>query len=165
MKEFGECEYDSFVYFNFDEEEELKSIFEKNKNPHRIVEILSLISGKKIVPEDTLIVLDEIQECPEALNSLKYFREDVGEYHIVTAGSLPGTLLATPKSYPVGQVNLLDIFLMTFDKYLAATDISLCSYLTKICLGERICLLRVLIKKEKNFILLSPFALFLRFYV
>lgn len=128
MKEFGECEYDSFVYFNFDEEEELKSIFEKNKNPYRIVELLSLISGKKIVPEDTLIILDEIQECPEALNSLKYFREDAGEYHIVTAGSLLGTLLAAPKSYPVGQVNLLDIFPMTFDEYLAATDISLCSY-------------------------------------
>ena len=78
MKEFGKSEYGSFVYFNFDEEEELKSIFEKNKNPHRIVELLSLISGKKIVPGDTLIILDEIQECPEALNSLKYFRENAG---------------------------------------------------------------------------------------
>ena len=122
MKEFGKCEYDSFVYFNFDEEEELKSIFEKNKNPHRIVELLSLIAGKKIVPEDTLIILDEIQECPEALNSLKYFKENAVEYHIVTAGSLPGTLLATPKSYPVGQVNLLDIFPMTFEEYLAAAS-------------------------------------------
>lgn len=128
MKEFGKSEYDSFVYFNFDEEEELKSVFEKNKNPHRIVELLSLISGKKIVPGDTLIILDEIQECPEALNSLKYFRENAGEYHIVTAGSLLGTLLATPKSYPVGQVNLLDIFPMTFEEYLAATDSSLYSY-------------------------------------
>ena len=119
MKEFGKSEYDSFVYFNFDEEEELKSVFEKNKNPNRIVELLSLISGKKIVPGDTLIILDEIQECPEALNSLKYFKENAGEYHIVTAGSLLGTLLATPKSYPVGQVNLLDIFPMTFEEYLA----------------------------------------------
>lgn len=128
MKEFGKCEYDSFVYFNFDEEEELKSIFKRNKNPHRIVELLSLIAGKKILPGNTLIIFDEIQECPEALNSLKYFRENAGEYHIITAGSLLGTLLATPKFYPVGQVNLLDIFPMTFDEYLAATDNALYSY-------------------------------------
>lgn len=128
MKEFGKCEYDNFIYFNFDEEEELKSIFEKNKSPQRIVELLSLISGKKIVPGDTLIIFDEIQECPEALNSLKYFKENAGEYHIIAAGSLLGTLLATPKSYPVGQVNLLDIFPMTFDEYLSATDSILYSY-------------------------------------
>ncbi len=128
MKEFGKCEYDNFIYFNFDEEEELKSIFEKNKSPQRIVELLSLMSGKQIVPGDTLIIFDEIQECPEALNSLKYFKENAGEYHIIAAGSLLGTLLATPKSYPVGQVNLLDIFPMTFDEYLSATDSILYSY-------------------------------------
>lgn len=121
MKEFGRTCYDDFIYFNFDEEEELKSIFERNKNPHRIIELLSMISGKKISPEKTLIIFDEIQECPEALNSLKYFREKANEYHVITAGSLLGTLLATPKSYPVGQVNLIDIYPMTFDEYLAAT--------------------------------------------
>lgn len=133
MKEFGKCEYDSFVYFNFDEEEELKSIFEKNKNANRIVELLSLIAGKKIVPGDTLIILDEIQECPDALNSLKYFNENAKEYHVITAGSLLGTLLSAPKSYPVGQVNLLDIFPMTFEEYLAATDNTLFSYYKDIC--------------------------------
>lgn len=138
MKEFGKCEYDSFVYFNFDEEEELKSIFKKNKNPHRIVELLSLIAGKKIIPGNTLIIFDEIQECPEALNSLKYFRENAGEYHIITAGSLLGTLLAAPKSYPVGQVNLLDIFPMTFDEYLAATDNALYSYYDSILKDQTI---------------------------
>lgn len=138
MKEFGKCEYDSFVYFNFDEEEELKSIFKKNKNPHRIIELLSLIAGKKIIPGNTLIIFDEIQECPEALNSLKYFRENAGEYHIITAGSLLGTLLAAPKSYPVGQVNLLDIFPMTFDEYLAATDNALYSYYDSILKDQTI---------------------------
>ena len=71
MKEFGKSYYDSYVYFNFDEEEELKSIFEINKNPHRIIELLSMISGEKILPEKTLVIFDEIQECPEALNTLR----------------------------------------------------------------------------------------------
>ena len=113
MKEFGENYYDSFVYFNFDEEEELKSIFKANKNPHRIIELLSMICSEKINPEKTLIIFDEIQECPEALNTLKYFKEKANEYHVIAAGSLLGTLLAKPKSYPVGMVNLLDIYPLT----------------------------------------------------
>lgn len=128
MKEFGQNYYDSFVYFNFDEEDELKSIFTSNKNPHRIVELLSLIAGKKILPGETLIIFDEIQECPEALNTLKYFNEKANEYHVIAAGSLLGTLLAQPKSYPVGMVNLLDIFPLTFDEFLAATDEPLYAY-------------------------------------
>ena len=128
MKEFGRTAYDSFVYFNFDEEDELKSIFEVNKNPQRIVELLSLIAGKKILPEKTLIIFDEIQECPPALNTLKYFKEKANDYHVIAAGSLLGTLLATPKSYPVGMVNLLDIYPLTFDEILDATDPILYTY-------------------------------------
>lgn len=128
MKEFGQNYYDSYVYFNFDEEDELKSIFEANKNPHRIIELLSMIAGEKILPEKTLVVFDEIQECPEALNTLKYFKEKANEYHVIAAGSLLGTLLAKPKSYPVGMVNLLDIYPLTFDEFLDATDPALLSY-------------------------------------
>ena len=128
MKEFGKSAYDSFVYFNFDEEEELNSIFEANKNPQRIVELLSLIAGEKILPEKTLIIFDEIQECPPALNTLKYFKEKANDYHVIAAGSLLGTLLATPKSYPVGMVNLLDIYPLTFDEFLDATDPILYTY-------------------------------------
>ncbi len=128
MKEFGRSCYINYVYFNFDEEEELKSIFEMNKNPQRIIELLSLIAEDKILPEKTLIIFDEIQECPEALNSLKYFKEKANEYHVIAAGSLLGTLLAQPKSYPVGMVNLLDIYPLTFDEFLAATDNSLYTY-------------------------------------
>ena len=109
MKEFGQSCYEHFVYFNFDEEDELKSIFEVNKNPQRIIELLSLIAGEKILPGETLVIFDEIQECPAALNALKYFKEKANEYHIISAGSLLGTLLAQPKSYPVGMVNLLDL--------------------------------------------------------
>ena len=128
MKEFGRNYYKSFVYFNFDEEDELKSIFETNKNPQRIVELLSMIAGEKIYPEDTLIIFDEVQECPEALNALKYFKEKANEYHVIAAGSLLGTLLAKPKSYPVGMVNLLDIFPLTFEEFLEATDAPLFAY-------------------------------------
>lgn len=128
MKEFGKNYYDSYVYFNFDEEDELKSIFETNKNPHRIIELLSMISGEKILPGKTLIIFDEIQECPEALNTLKYFKEKANEYHVIAAGSLLGTLLAKPKSYPVGMVNLLDIYPLSFDEFLDATDSALFEY-------------------------------------
>lgn len=128
MKEFGQNYYESYVYFNFDEEDELKSIFNTNKNPHRIIELLSMIADQKILPEKTLIIFDEIQECPEALNSLKYFREKANDYHVIAAGSLLGTLLAKPKSYPVGMVNLLDIYPLTFDEFLEATDPALYSY-------------------------------------
>lgn len=128
MKEFGKNYYKSFVYFNFDEEDELKSIFETNKNPQRIIELLSMIAGEKIYPEDTLIIFDEVQECPEALNALKYFKEKANEYHVIAAESLLGTLLAKPKSYPVGMVNLLDIFPLTFEEFLEATDAPLFAY-------------------------------------
>lgn len=132
MKEFGKTQYKNYVYFNFDEEDELKSIFETNKNPKRIIELLSLISGTKILPRDTLIIFDEIQECPAALNSFKYFKEKANEYHVIAAGSLLGTLLAQPKSYPVGMVNLLDINPLTFDEFLEAIDPPLFTYYNSI---------------------------------
>ncbi len=138
MKEFGKNCYDDYVYFNFDEEDELKSIFESNKNPHRIIELLSMIAGEKILPGDTLIIFDEIQECPEALNTLKYFKEKANEYHVIAAGSLLGTLLAKPKSYPVGMVNLLDVFPLTFDEFLEAVDPSLYAFYDSIKKGQQI---------------------------
>ena len=132
MKEFGEKQYTNYVYYNFDEEDELASIFEINKNPQRIIELLSLLNGEKIVPGETLIIFDEIQECSAALNALKYFREKANEYHIVAAGSLLGTLLAKPKSFPVGQVNLLELYPLTFEEFLAAIDEPLHSYFKQI---------------------------------
>ncbi len=138
MKEFGQNCYESYVYFNFDEDEDLKSIFNKNKNPHRIIDLLSIIAEKKIKPGETLIIFDEIQECPGALNSLKYFREKANDYHVITAGSLLGTLLATPKSYPVGMVNLLDLGPMTFDEFLEATAPPLFAYYDDIQKDSRI---------------------------
>ena len=132
MEEFGKKQYNSYVYFNFDEEIELSSIFDANKNPHRIIELLGLLNGKKILPGKTLIIFDEIQECSSALNSLKYFKEKANEYHVIAAGSLLGTLLAKPKSFPVGQVNLINLYPISFDEFLAAIDEKLYSYYKEI---------------------------------
>lgn len=138
MKEFGKNYYKGCVYFNFDEEDELKSVFEANKNPQRVVELLSMIAGEKILPETTLIIFDEIQECPAALNALKYFKEKANDYHVIAAGSMLGTLLAKPKSYPVGMVNLIDIIPLTFDEFLNATDEPLYSYYQSITKEQQI---------------------------
>lgn len=136
MLEFGKRYYKNTVYYNFDEEDELTSIFEANKNPHRIIELLSMISGEKILPGETLILFDEVQECPEALNSLKYFNEKANNYHIIAAGSLLGTLLAQPKSYPVGKVNLLEISPLTFEEFLLAVDEGLYRYYESVQKGQ-----------------------------
>lgn len=136
MKYFGKEFYQNYVYFNFDEDTEIKSIFEVNKDPRRIIERLSWISGEEIAPEKTLIVFDEIQESSAALNSLKYFNEKANEYHVAAAGSLLGTLLASPQSYPVGQVNLLDVRPMKFDEFLAATDEKLYDFYASVEKGD-----------------------------
>ena len=138
MKEFGAAAYENSVYFNFDEDPALHSVFQANKNPARILELLSLIAEQKILPEKTLIIFDEVQECPEALNSLKYFREKAPDYHIIAAGSLLGTLLAQPKSYPVGMVNVMHIYPMNFSEYLAAEDPALYDYYCSIRSGAQI---------------------------
>lgn len=134
MKEFGRQYYSETFYFNFDEEDELKTIFETNKDAHRIIELLGMIKGKKILPQKHLIIFDEVQECPAALNSLKYFCENANEYHIISAGSL----LAQPKSYPVGKVNILNISPMNFSEFLEAVDEGLFDYYSSIRKGQQI---------------------------
>ena len=138
MKEFGSKYYKNFIYCNFDEEKELKSIFENNKNPNRIIELLSMLFNSKIEPQNSLIIFDEIQECPEALNSLKYFNENANDYHLIAAGSLLGTLLSNPKSYPVGKINLLNINPLTFDEFLLAVDKGLYDYYSSIQKNHKI---------------------------
>ena len=87
---------------------------------------------------ETLIIFDEIQECPEALNTLKYFKENANEYHVIAAGSLFGTLLAQPKSYPVGMVNLLDIHPLNFEEFLDAVEPALYAYYDNIQKNQQI---------------------------
>ena len=121
LKQFGEENYDGVAYFNFDHDEDLYNLFSNTKDPKRILEQLSFIYGKAIIPEKTLIIFDEIQECPNALNSLKYFQEEANEYHIACAGSLLGIRLSHT-SFPVGKVDFLNMYPMTFTEFLIADN-------------------------------------------
>ena len=119
LKQFGEENYEGVAYFNFDHDEDLYNVFTNTKDPKRILEQLAFIYGKAIIPSKTLIIFDEIQECPNALNSLKYFQEEANEYHIVCAGSLLGIRLSHT-SFPVGKVDFLNMYPMTFSEFLIA---------------------------------------------
>lgn len=121
LKQFGKENYEDIAYFNFDHDEDLQNLFESSKNPQRILEQLTFIYKKEIKPEKTLIIFDEIQECPNALNSLKYFQEEANEYHIVCAGSLLGIRLSHT-SFPVGKVEFLNMYPMTFSEFLIADN-------------------------------------------
>ena len=105
MKWLGENHFPKWVYFNFDERPEIKQFFENNKNINRILSSLSLISGVQI-DENTLVVFDEIQECPNALNTLKYFAESEKQIPIICAGSLLGILLHSGYSFLNGKCSL-----------------------------------------------------------
>ncbi len=130
LKEFGRRYYDNVAYFNFDENEEYKQFFETTKDVNRILQNLTFMSGQNIVPEKTLIIFDEVQDCPKVINSLKYFCENAPQYHIVCAGSLLGIALAKPSSFPVGKVNFMQIDPMTFTEFLLANgDENLAKYL------------------------------------
>ncbi len=130
LKEFGRRYYESTAYFNFDENEEYKQFFETTKDVDRILQNLMLASGQKISPEKTLIIFDEVQDCPKVINAMKYFCENAPQYHIACAGSLLGIALAKPSSFPVGKVNFMQIEPMTFEEFLLANgDESLMTFL------------------------------------
>lgn len=121
LKQFGKENYTNVAYFNFDHDTTLYQLFENTKDPKRILEQLAFVYGGAIEPENTLIIFDEIQECPNALNSLKYFNEEANEYHIVCAGSLLGIRLSHT-SFPVGKVQFLDMYPMSFTEFLKADN-------------------------------------------
>ena len=120
IKKFGRNEYNDFVYLNFELFPELNALFEDNLQPGYIIANLSLYLGIRIESEDTLICFDEIQLCPKALTSLKYFYEMAPEYHIISAGSLLGISIGKESSFPVGKVSFLDIRPMNFYEFLVA---------------------------------------------
>lgn len=121
LKEFGRQFYDNIAYFNFDENPEYREFFATTKDVRRIIPNLAMAGGQDILPGETLLIFDEIQDCPEVLNSLKYFCENAPEYHVVSAGSLLGITLAKPSSFPVGKVDFLSIYPMNFQEFLMAT--------------------------------------------
>jgi len=120
MKEFGRLEYKKCVYVNFDGNNKMKELFSSDFDIERIILGLEIYSEIKINSNDTLLIFDEIQEVPKALSSLKYFYENAPEYHIVCAGSLLGIALHQGTSFPVGKVDFLELYPLSFKEYLIA---------------------------------------------
>lgn len=138
LKEFGRTQYQNVVHIDFERQEEYREFFATTKDPARILQNLSIACGMPIQPGTTLVIFDEIQECPAALTALKYFCEDAPEYHIAAAGSLLGITLAQT-SYPVGKVNLIKMHPMNFLEFLDAIgDEALAGYLEELSAIEPI---------------------------
>ena len=132
LKYFGNNYFRDVAYFNFDRQKELNQFFETTKDPKRILDNLSLVHGKAILPQSTLIIFDEIQECNDALNALKYFSEEAPEFSIAGAGSLLGVAMSRGASFPVGKVDFIQIHPVTFSEFLAEAAPELSGYLEQI---------------------------------
>ncbi len=120
MQEFGRTQYKKVAYINFDRSEQMKESFALDLDTTRLITAIGLNVGFKITPEDTLIIFDEIQECPRALTSLKYFNEELPQYDIVVAGSLLGMAHHSGTGFPVGKVEFLKLYPMSFSEFLIA---------------------------------------------
>jgi len=120
MREFGLSEYENIAYINCDTEPLTKELFQGDYDIRRLLLGFQAITGEQINPGTTLVILDEIQEAPRGLHSLKYFCENAPEYHVMAAGSLLGVTLAQSESFPVGKVNMLNIYPMDFEEFLEA---------------------------------------------
>lgn len=120
LREFARKEYTKEAYIVCRKNDLVRQIFAQDFNVERILRALRAISGVDITPGDTLVILDEVQDIPEALEALKYFCEDAPEYHIAVAGSLLGISLHSDVSYPVGKVNVLNVYPMNFEEFLLA---------------------------------------------
>lgn len=121
MKEFGEQAYADTVYINFDSNSRMADLFSADLDTDRLIMGLELYAGRKINPDNTLLIFDEVQEVPRALASLKYFYENAPQYHIVCAGSLLGIALHQGTSFPVGKVDFLKLYPLSFSEFLMAT--------------------------------------------
>ncbi len=121
MQEFGKQAYADTVYINFDINAKVANLFAENLDTDRIIMGLELYVGRKIDPENTLLIFDEVQEVPRALTSLKYFCENAPQYHIICAGSLLGIALHEGTSFPVGKVDILKLYPLSYSEFLMAT--------------------------------------------
>lgn len=120
INKFGKKEYSNYIYLNFEQNPDLKTLFEGNLTPTNIISNISLFIGRKIISKDTLLFFDEIQAVPEAITSLKYFYEQAPEFHIISAGSLLGVSVGKQISFPVGKVNFMTMYPVSFLEYLDA---------------------------------------------
>lgn len=139
LKAFGERCYENTAYVSFTENEAYKAIFEPNREVDRIVAALAKTTGRAIEPGRTLIVFDDIGECPKALNALKYFCEDAPQYHVACTATPPTTAFSKPASFPVGKVDFMRLDPMTFTEFLRADgDADAADSLDAICTLEPI---------------------------
>ncbi|HJB33284.1 MAG TPA: ATP-binding protein [Candidatus Blautia merdipullorum] len=120
MKEFGRSAYRDMVYINFDSNSRMAELFASDLNTDRLIMGIELYAGKKIDPDSTLLIFDEVQEVPRAFSSLKYFYENAPQYHIICAGSLLGIALHEGTSFPVGKVDFLELYPLSFREFLMA---------------------------------------------
>ncbi|MCH9744527.1 MAG: ATP-binding protein [Gammaproteobacteria bacterium] len=120
LKAFGAQEYENIVYLNFEDNPDLKKLFDQNLTPAHLIKVIQVEYSTKIKPAETLIFFDEVQECPNALNCLKYFNESANEYHVCAAGSLLGVKLINQKGFPVGKVDFLHLYPLSFFEFLDA---------------------------------------------
>ena len=132
LEHFGRTEFEHVASFNFDKDESLYEIFENTKVPERIIAQLKLHTDSPILPHKTLIIFDEIQECNKALNALKYFCEDAPEYAVVAAGSLLGVALSKGDSFPVGKVEFMELYPLTFKEFLKVNDEKIYQYIEEL---------------------------------
>ena len=132
LEYFGRTEFKYTAKFNFDKDHSIHEIFETTKEPSRIISQLSLLIDSPILPGETLLIFDEIQECNPALNALKYFYEDASEYAVVAAGSLLGVALSKGDSFPVGKVEFLNLYPLTFKEFLKTINEKLYSYIEEL---------------------------------
>ena len=122
LKHFGRTSYEKMAYFNFEKDEKLAGYFNETLEPRQLIKMLALHLNVVIEPKNTLIIFDEVQECPKALNSLKYYSQEANDYHLVGAGSLLGIKTAQEKGFPVGKVNFLQLYPLNFFEFLSATN-------------------------------------------
>ena len=141
MRTFGEQYFEHTAYFSFERNDELFRLFEQTKDPKRLLGQLATYTVAPIEPQKTLIIFDEIQECNKALNALKYFCEEMPEYAIVAAGSLLGVSMSKGDSFPVGKVDFLQMYPLTFKEFLAADVPELSPFAEKITAAEELPLL------------------------
>ena len=130
METFGRECFKYCVKFDFDRQPELKSVFQTSKDPQRLIKELMLYCEQPIIAGETLMIFDEIQECEEALNSLKYFRDEAPQYHIIASGSLLGVAIKRRRmTVPVGKVRIINMFPVTFKEFLRASDLRTYEYI------------------------------------
>jgi predicted AAA+ superfamily ATPase len=128
MRKFAENEYENHIYISFKQDKEASEIFNDTTDTKSLIERISIIKGTPIIAGKTLLIFDEIQDCPNAVSSLKFFNESANEHHIISAGSLLGTYLARQTSFPVGKVNILNMYPFTFAEFLGAIDEAMHKY-------------------------------------